>query len=155
MRADLTAVASGSASAAALRRDGVIHFPKGLLGFPHVSQYRLAEGPGAGLYWLSGTDPGAPSFLLSDPFVYFQDLSLELTSTHVDQIEAGDSSDVAVLAVTVPNRDTGTWTANLQGPVVVNVAKGLGAQVILPDQSLGVRREFRPMAPQPRGANDR
>ncbi|MEQ1856602.1 MAG: flagellar assembly protein FliW [Longimicrobiales bacterium] len=127
--------------------DGVVRFPHGLLGFPDVNEYRLTEGPGAGLFWLSGLTPGAPSFLLTDPFVYFDDLSLDLTASHVDEIEADAPTDVAVLAVTVPDRVTGTWTANLQGPVVINVAKGLGAQVVLPDASLGLKRPFRPMRP--------
>ena len=141
----MNAVASSDPSSAAVPRlEGLIRFPTGLLGFPDVSQYRLLQGPGAGLYWLSGTEPGDPSFLLSDPFVYFGGLSLDLPPASVDQLEANEASDVAVLAVTVPDTDTGTWTANLQGPVVVNVSKGLGAQIVLPDQSLGVRRAFRP-----------
>ncbi len=126
--------------------DGVVRFPHGLLGFPDVCEYRLSEGPGTGLFWLSGLKPGAPSFLLSDPVLYFGDLSLELSNSHVDEIEAAAPSEVAVLAVTTPNRETGTWTANLQGPVVINVAKGLGTQVVLADQSLGVKRPFKPGA---------
>jgi len=126
------------------RAHGVVHFPQGLLGFPDVHDYRLSDGPSAGLFWLSGLDPGSPRFLLTDPFVHFDGLSLDLGPTHVDQIEADASTQVAVLAVTVPNRESGTWTANLQGPVVINVAKALGAQIILADQSLGVKRPFRP-----------
>lgn len=129
------------------RTDGVVHFPHGLLGFPDARDYLLSDGPGAGLFWLSGVDPGAPSFLLTDPFAHFEGLSLELTPSHVDEIAADGSTEVAVLAVTVPNLETGTWTANLQGPVVINVAKALGAQVVLADQSLGVKRPFRPAGP--------
>jgi len=124
--------------------DGLIRFPYGLLGFPDVKEYRLSPGPGRGLFWLSGEEPGSPSFLLSDPFVYFEGLSLDLSSTQTREIGADDSAQVAVLAVTVPNAETGPWTANLQGPVVINVEKAVGAQLVLADQSLGIRREFEP-----------
>jgi flagellar assembly factor FliW len=127
--------------------DAIVRFPHGLLGFPGFNLYRLSTGPRAGLFWLSGLGAGAPSFLLTDPFRYFDGLCLDLSVAHVEEVEAGAPSDVAVLAVTVPNREPGSWTANLQGPVVINVAKGLGAQVVLPDPSLGVKRPFRPDAP--------
>jgi flagellar assembly factor FliW len=125
--------------------EGVIRFPTGLLGFPHVREYRLSEGPGTGLFWLSGAEADSPCFLLSDPFVYFDGLSLDLSPAQAEQIGAQDSGKVAVLAVTVPNVETGAWTANLQGPVVINVERALGAQLVLADQSLGVRRTFRPV----------
>ena len=58
---------------------------------------------------------------------------------------------MAVLAVTVPSANTEPWTANLQGPVVINVERCVGAQVVLADRSLGVRRSFRPELKDPVG----
>ncbi len=121
----------------------IIRFPGGLLGFPSVTEYRLSEGPGAGLFWLSGQGTESPCFLLSDPFHYFDGLNLDLSPAQTEQIDAQETGQVAVLAVTVPS-SAESWTANLQGPVVINVERSLGAQVVLADQSLGVRREFRP-----------
>ncbi len=123
---------------------GVVWFPRGLLGFADVREYRISDGPGTGLFWLTGLSPGAPTFLLTDPFVYFDGLALDLSRAQVEEIEAEQPTEVAVLAVTVPNSETGTWTANLQGPVVINVARALGTQVVLSDESLGVNRPFRP-----------
>ncbi len=123
---------------------GKIRFPRGLLGFPDVTEYRLVQGPADGLFWLVAEASDAPRFLLSDPFVFFEGLGLDVSPAQARQIEAHDAADVAVLAITVPDVETGVWTANLQGPVVINVHKALGAQLVLSDQSLGVKRPFSP-----------
>lgn len=124
---------------------GTICFPRGLVGFPAARAYRLEGGPGSGLFWLVGADEDSPTFLLSDPFVYFEGYSVELTPEQLESIEADHASQIVVLSISVPSGTT-DWTANLLGPVVINVEKGIGAQVLLSDQSAGVRSPFRPDA---------
>lgn len=123
--------------------EGTIHFPDGLLGFPGALHYRLADGPGQGLYWLLQAD-GSAGFLASDPFEYFEGYTLDLSPEQATRIGADDRTNVAVLAISVPNPD-GPWTANLQGPVVINVAAGLGAQLVLPGSVTELRRPFSPL----------
>lgn len=119
-----------------------IRFPGGLLGFPAFVEYQLAEGPGAGLFWLV-SETGGPTFLLSDPFRNFDGYSLDLTPDQAARIEAEELDSVAVLAITVPH-DGEPWTANLQGPIVINVEKRIGAQLVLPGVEQGVRVPFVP-----------
>lgn len=120
-----------------------IHFPDGLLGFPETRDYALVGGPSDGLLWLVGDGEEAPRFLLSDPFVFFEDYSLDLSDEQARRVDAGESSTVAVLAITIPSSDA-PWTANLQGPVVINLDKSLGAQIVLPGAEPGVRQPFQP-----------
>ena len=80
--------------------NGRIRFPGGLLGFPDTQEYHLAEGPGDGLFWLLAGDGQGPSFLLSDPFVFFEGYTLDLTPGQAAQIEAEEMSQVGVLAIT-------------------------------------------------------
>ena len=129
-----------------------IRFSEGLVGFPEPREYRLIESTTTGLYWLQGGTPSAPSFMLCDPFVYFEGYSFDLTPEQANRIGVDEPSQVGVLTISVPDTDTGVWTANLQGPVVLNVQQALGAQMVLSDHSLGVRRPFRPLALVPNGA---
>ena len=131
-----------STSAATLRAV-TIHFPGGLLGFPEIHDYVLLDGPSEGLFWLVGDGEQAPRFLLNDPFVFFEGYSLELSPEQTGLIEVEESSTVAVLAITIPSSDA-PWTANLQGPVVINVEKAIGAQIVLPGSQPGVRQPFQP-----------
>lgn len=139
----MTDISAPPQPASAMTLDAMIHFPEGLLGFPGELNYRLAEGPGDGLYWLIPASGPAAPFLLSDPFTYFDGYALDLNEEHARRIEAEEASDVVVLAVTVPN-SSGAWTANLQGPIVINVDKAVGAQLVLPGDSEGLRRAFAP-----------
>lgn len=124
--------------------DTIIHFPEGLLGFPDGKDYRLTAGPGDGLYWLVAMDAIGPNFVLSDPFVFFEGYSLVLSSAQSERIEADRASHVAVMAITVPGTDGEPWTANLRGPVVINVEKRIGAQLVLTDDAAALRRPFHP-----------
>lgn len=124
--------------------DGIIRFPEGLLGFPDTTEYRLADGPGDGLFWLVAADEAGPTFLLSDPFRFFEGYSLVLNEAQSERIGAASASDVAVLAITVPGGDSEAWTANLRGPVVINVVDSKGAQLILTDETADLRRPFMP-----------
>jgi flagellar assembly factor FliW len=124
--------------------DGLIEFPDGLLGFPSTKRYQLAVGPGEGLFWLLGLGAGDPSFLVSDPFTYFDGYSVDLTTDQTSRIAADHQSQVAVLAIAVPGPAGSAWTANTQGPIVINVEKGIGAQLVLTDQTDALRRPFRP-----------
>ncbi|MEM7414283.1 MAG: flagellar assembly protein FliW [Gemmatimonadota bacterium] len=139
----MTDISAPPQPASTMTLDAMIHFPEGLLGFPGELNYQLAEGPGSGLYWLIPSSGPAAPFLLSDPFTYFDGYTLELSQEHVRRIDAEEASDVVVLAVTVPNASD-AWTANLQGPIVINVDKAVGAQLVLPGDSEGLRRAFAP-----------
>lgn len=130
--------------ASADHMDGIIHFPEGLLGFPETAEYRLLDGPGDGLFWLVAADGVGPSFMLSDPFLFFEGYSLVLNDVQSEKIGANSSSEVAVLAITVPGKDGEAWTANLRGPIVINVVGARGAQLVLTDETADLRRPFVP-----------
>lgn len=140
----MTEPSAAATSAPKVELDTVIHFPDGLLGFPDELDYRLTQGPAAGLYWLLPA-VGPARFLLSDPFRFFAEYSLDLTPEQAVRVDADVPSDIAVLAITIPHRD-GPWTANLQGPLVINARKGVGAQLVLAGSGPGVREPFVPTA---------
>lgn len=140
----MTELATAAPATTQVELDTMIHFPDGLLGFPEELDYRLVGGPMDGLYWLLPSS-GTARFLLSDPFHFFADYSLELAPEQAERVDAELPSDVVVLAITVPHTD-GPWTANLQGPLVINARKGVGAQLVLAGAGPGVREPFVPAA---------
>lgn len=132
---------SQATTAAATARDTIV-FQGGLLGFPDFVKYSLTEGPGDGLFWLISED-GGPTFLVSDPFTYIDGYSLDLSPEQAARIQADALGEVAVLAISVPHAEN-PWTANLQGPIVINAARRVGTQLVLPGSEPGVRVPFEP-----------
>jgi flagellar assembly factor FliW len=134
-------VSSVLLGALTVTEDQLFTFGDGLLGFPTCREWVLIQGAKAGTAWLQSVDHGALAFLLVDPFVMFEGYSAELSPAEVRRLEASDPSHLAVFAiVTLPASRSESATANLQGPVVVNVRDRRGAQVVLSEGPWSVRQ---------------
>ncbi len=117
----------------------LLEFSEGLLGFPECRSWALLRGTKEGTAWLQSADHAALVFLLVDPFVFFEGYSADLSDSELRRLHAKDASEIAVLAiVTLPGPANSTCSANLQGPVVVNVASRRGIQVVLGEGPFGV-----------------
>lgn len=123
--------------------DRLVRFPDGLLGFPECRSFRLTATARPGFFWLRSTEHAALVFLLIDPFVYFEGYVVDLGDADVRVLAAQQPGDVAILAmVTLPRGAGEPPTANLQGPVALNLDRGVARQVILPDSPFGLRCPF-------------
>ena len=124
-----------------VREDDVIRFPSGILGFEHVKHYLLLEhSPGSVFHILQGVDDPAVAFVLIDPRTFRPDYRVAVAPEAVKDLELEDVQEATVYAiVTVPAGDPAGMTANLQAPVVLNLQKRLGCQVVLPDGPYGLR----------------
>jgi flagellar assembly factor FliW len=111
----------------------VIHFPQGLPGFPERKDYVILEHkPGSPFCWLQSLEQSDLAFVLINPFLikadYLQDLSREEKKAF--EVESG--GDLVVFAlVTIPPGAVEKMTANLLGPLVIDVKNKIGSQIIL------------------------
>lgn len=133
--------------------DQVIHFDRGLLGFPECRQFVLAPAMRDGVYWLQSMEHGSLTFLVVDPFAFFDDYTVDLPDTEVDALEALHADEIAVLTiVTLPDDAAAPCTANLQGPLALHLDRGLARQIVLGDPDVPVRRPIDLGIPSRRGA---
>lgn len=120
----------------------VITFADGLLGFPECRSFILLPAERPGLYWLQSTDYPALVFLLVDPFRCFDGYAVDLGPTELRELAARECTEVVVLAiVTLPRARAEAPTANLQGPLAINLRTRRACQLVLHDREAGVRRE--------------
>jgi Uncharacterized protein conserved in bacteria len=127
-----------------IRSTSAIEFPSGLLGFPECQRFALVRAGTDSAYWLQSLDHSALVFLLVDPFPHFADYSVDIPSSELAELGASSPADLAVLAiVTLPNPGVDARpTANLQGPIAVNLRKRRGKQIVAGDTDFGVRCPF-------------
>ena len=135
------AVTSNLLGALTVPAASVFTFPAGMYGFPECRRFALVPGGREGLFWLQSLEHATLIFLLADPFHFFPDYAVELSSGDRTELQVAEASDVAVLCVvTLPRTRDEAPTANVQGPVALNVATRLGRQMALGAPGLDVRR---------------
>lgn len=128
--------------------DQLLVMPDGLLGFPTCTRFALLPAGRDGYLWLHSVEEPTVAFLIVDPFVYFDGYAVDLTAPMLQRLDASNPSEINVFAiVTLPNGN-GQATANLQGPVVFNVATRHGMQLVIQDSQYGMRERVprRPLA---------
>lgn len=123
--------------------ESVFDFPHGLYGFEDARRFVLLPAEREGLFWLQSMDFTALAFLLADPFRWVEDYNVDLPDAELVALAPADAADVAVLAiVTLPRNSEEQPTANLQGPVTLNVRKRVGRQIVIQDSVYDIRHEL-------------
>ncbi len=125
----------------------VLNFVKGILGFPNDLRYALLpHKENSPFFWLQSLDSPDLAFVVINPSLIVSDYSFELPEEAERELrlEEGDKAEALVI-VTFRKRQNGdarSMSANLLGPVVINVDKRLARQVVLDPNKYPVRYEF-------------
>lgn len=122
----------------------LIEIPEGILGFPGSTHFALISAEDSGVYaWLQSTDRPELSFLVMVPAPFFPDYEPDIPDEDCVALGLVDPEDAQVLClVTIQEVSV---TANLLGPLVLNVATRQARQVVLADHRLTTAE---PVVPQ-------
>ncbi len=114
--------------------DGILlSFPRGLLGFPHLTTFRLFEpSDGYPLKFLQAVDQPEISFVCMDPAGLRPDYTVPLADSEAEALAIAAPEEALVLTLVVIPEDPRRMTTNLAGPLVVNTRTRVGLQVALP-----------------------
>lgn len=124
-------------------QDEVFQFPQGLFGFPDCSAFVLLGAGRDGLYWLQSAEFPSLTFLLVDPFPRFPGYVVDLADGDLGDLAALGSDELSILAiVTLPGTMEEMPTANLQGPLALNMRVRTARQIVLDENEFGTRCEF-------------
>ena len=113
----------------------IIHFPEGILGFEEEKQFVMIkdEDEQNPFQWLQSVQNPELAFVIINPFFVFPDYDIVLSKSVQEKLKIEDEKDVAVYSIVVVPEDIEKMTVNLLGPIVININKKLGKQVILDD----------------------
>lgn len=119
----------------------MITFPDGLFGFENYKNYFLLEAENSPFLWLQSADEPSLAFILIDPFLFKPDYELKISEEDYLSIEIKDKEKELLhfVIVTVPPDHPEKMTANLQGPIIININKKLGKQAISLKEDYTVR----------------
>jgi len=121
--------------------DGILlTFPKGLLGFPQLTAFRLFEPQdGYPLKFLQSVEAPEISFTCIDPAGIKEDYAVPLGEEEAEALALESQDDAMILTLVVIPEDPRRMTTNLAGPLVVNVKSCTGFQIALNAEKFPLR----------------
>lgn len=113
----------------------IIHFKEGILGFEVEKEFIIIynedeENP---FQWLQSIKSPDLAFVIINPFTVFEDYEITISDAVQKKLNIEDEKDVAIYSIVVVPEDLKKMTVNLAGPIIININKRLGKQVILDD----------------------
>jgi flagellar assembly factor FliW len=129
-----------------VRSDQIIFLEPGLLGFTKYHRYVLIEHhQEAPFLWLQCLDKEDLAFVVIDPRYLLSDYQPGSLPQAMRELEVENTEDLKVLVIlTIPRGKPQEMTANLMGPVVINLKTRQGRQFILDDPSYSHKHRVLP-----------
>ena len=119
----------------------IITFAAGLLGFSSFKSYVLLQPhDDAVFFWLQSTEAPELAFVVTDPSLWIQDFVASIRREQMVELDL-DKLDNAQVFVIV-NKYERSLTANVQGPLVINVNNRRAMQLVLADKRWTTRHEI-------------
>jgi len=124
----------------------IIFFTSPILGFPNAKRYVLIpHRENSPFFWLQAIDIPELAFVVIDPSVFFPDYKPKIPPEACKELHLETNDEVCYLAiVTIPKEDPGNLTANLLGPIVINVERRLAKQVVLDPKIYPLKEPLKP-----------
>jgi flagellar assembly factor FliW len=116
-----------------LQTNKSILFPEGLPAFEEVREFVLISNEEEQPFlWLQAADSPNLAFIAVDPFLINPDYKPDICDDDVNYLHLSNPREAMVLSiVNIHNSDENGITANLVGPIIINVNQRIGKQVIL------------------------
>jgi flagellar assembly factor FliW len=121
--------------------DKIYTFPDGLLGFEDARNFVLVEAEELRpLTWMLSIEDPELAFPLADPGYFAERYDVPLAGEDRERLDVEPDDQVAIyVIVNVPDENR-PLTANLRGPVVINLGNRVGRQVVLRDDAYSHRQ---------------
>jgi flagellar assembly factor FliW len=124
----------------AMQNDCVFHFPEGLPAFEEVKEYVLLCKPETTPFlFLRAMEPANLGFVCIDPFLISPGYKPRISDADAAALEINGSDEILILSIVTASPDVRKTTANLQGPLVINLRTRKGRQIICDHQDYPVR----------------
>jgi flagellar assembly factor FliW len=123
--------------------DKIIRFERGIPGFLEEKEFIYLEaGEGSPFGFLQSVRNEALAFIVVSPFLFFKDYEFALPEEVRARLELETEEDAVVLTIVTLGKEIKDSTANLIGPIVINLKNFKGEQIILEDKRYTTRHRL-------------
>jgi flagellar assembly factor FliW len=115
-----------------LNADQLFLFPQGLIGMETLRQWALLPDPtNPSVAWLQSASRGDRAIALISPRAFFADYRVRVTRRELECLHMQPGAEMYVM--TTVSGHVGKLTTNLRSPLLLNLSRRLGTQVITSD----------------------
>lgn len=123
---------------------GVIEVGSGLVGLPELKRFVVVDiAPETPFRWLQCVDDAEAGFLIAEPSLFHPGYRVELRREEQEALGLSRETEAAVFVIVQVSAGLEEMTANLRGPVVVNMANRRGMQAVLTDPRYPLQQQLR------------
>ena len=120
--------------------ENIFHFPEGLPAFENVKEFVFLCKPDTRpFFFMHALTPPDLAFVCVDPFTICPDYRPRISEADAKILHLERPEDTLLISIVTVTKDMHNITANLQGPVVINIQSCLGKQIICDGQNYPVR----------------
>ena len=124
-----------------INEEDVIIFPEGIPGFEDSKKYVLIgnESNEAVFFWLQSVDIPELCFVVTDPFMIYDGYGADVEDDDIELLGITDPNRVLTLTIVVIPENINEIRVNLKAPIIINMEKKLGKQIIQKNDDLPIR----------------
>ncbi|MGL4108651.1 flagellar assembly protein FliW [Clostridium sp. LP20] len=117
-----------------------ILFKKGIPGFNGYKEYELKELEESSICkMLQCKEDLELGLIIISPFEVEEDYEIKLSDELIKKLEITSPEDVMLYTTVTLNSDINKITTNLRAPIIININKGLGEQIIVENESYKIK----------------
>ncbi len=117
-----------------ITNEDIITFPEGIPGFQDVTKFVLLPlDQDLPLALLQAIETAELSFIVAYPFVFKPNYAFDLSMEDSNVLAADQEEDIVTYAIVTLKEKLSDSTMNLLAPVVINMKKKVGKQIVLSD----------------------
>lgn len=132
--------------------DRVLDFASGLLGFSSYTRFVLLQPDEDGVFfWLQSIEAPELAFVITDPQIWVPDYEAIIRKEQMEMLSLERLEDAQVFVIV--NKYDNALTANMQGPLVMNLRNQEAMQLVLADKRWTTRHEIAQLADDRKAAS--
>lgn len=117
-----------------------ILFKKGILAFEELRKFSLDDIDNDEIFKvLQSKEDKDIGLVVVSPYAIKEDYEIDIPDEVVKSLEIEKPKDVMLLTTVTLNSQISKTTTNLRAPIVINIKKNLGEQIILPNEKYRIK----------------
>jgi flagellar assembly factor FliW len=123
----------------------VITFPNGLPGFEEIHRFLILSVPEhEPFHWMEAVEGPRLRFALVNPLTFRKDYEPKIKKADLDTLNIRDPKELLLYVIVTLKQPLADSTANLMGPLFINIRERVGRQIIIENDAYGLRERLLP-----------